>query len=232
MHGDFSRNGFDQQANIDGVLHQQGRVLTDADWNEQTLIGDRWQRAAARAAIGGGFAAVGSGDPDALLVVQGPSPTARSPSTSTPGRCGRAGARSPALVDRQRLRAGAPAGDLPDAPPGPAPGAPGTRDAVVLELWREALSGFQVPHRLIEPALGGVDTTERIWHGLAFRLLRLGAGEGCDEIGDQLEDDRSTRRRLSASLVPTQSPTATAPWSRAAATAGSSTTSTASRSQT
>ena len=205
MYGDLSRNGFDHQANVDGVIHQQGRVLTDADWNEQTLIGDRWQRAASGAAISGGFAAVGSGDPGALLVVQGTAADGRIAVDVNPGQVWadgwlahlRSSTGNAALPERR------PAPYL-TAPPGPAPGAPGTRDAVVLELWRETLSGFQVPHRLLEPALGGVDTTARIWHGLAFRLLRLGAGEGCDEIGGGLDDDRSKRMRLSASLVPTQ----------------------------
>ena len=71
---------------------------------------------------------------------------------------------------------------------GAAPGAAGTRDAVVLELWREEISAFQVPDQLIEPALGGVDTTERIWHGLALRLLRLG-------VGARLRRDRRPARR-------------------------------------
>ena len=87
---------------------------------------------------------------------------------------------------------------------GAAPGADGTRDAVVLELWREEISAFQVPEALIEPALGGVDTTARIWHGLALRLLRLGTGQGCDEIGDRLDDDLAHRRRLTVRLEPTQ----------------------------
>jgi hypothetical protein len=205
MYGDLTRNGFDHQANVDGVLHQQGRVLTDADWNEQALIGDRWQRAATGAAISGGFAAVGSGDPNALRVVQGSVADGRITVDVNPGQVWAGGWLA-------HLRSSTGNASIPErrpapylrAPSGPAPGSPGTRDAVVLELWREALSAFQVPHRLIEPALGGVDTTGRIWHGLGFHLLRLGATEGCDEIGAQLEDDRSTRMRLSASLAPVQ----------------------------
>ncbi|HEX6827455.1 MAG TPA: hypothetical protein VF104_00595, partial [Burkholderiales bacterium] len=39
--------------------------------------------------------------------------------------------------------------------------AQGVRDALVLEVWEEAVSAFQEPRDLLEPALVGVDTTER-----------------------------------------------------------------------
>ena len=53
MRGDFSRSGLAQNANFEAVLQQQGRVLTDADWNDQTWLSDRWRRDAARAARAG-----------------------------------------------------------------------------------------------------------------------------------------------------------------------------------
>lgn len=205
MHGDFSRSGFDDQANVDGVLQQQGRVLTDADWNEQTWLGDRWQREAARAAIGDGMAAVSAADPDALLVVRAGVANGEISVDVNPGQVWAGGllaylraSTADATAVERRV-----ATYLVD-PDGAAPGTAGTRDAVVLELWRDTLNGFQVPQWLIEPALGGVDTTERIWHGLALRLLRLAPGAGCDDIGDRLADDRTQRRRLTVSLAPTQ----------------------------
>jgi len=69
MRGDFSRSGLADSANFEAVLQQQGRVLTDADWNDQTWLSDRWRRDAARAAIGGDSAAVPGSSPDALAVV-------------------------------------------------------------------------------------------------------------------------------------------------------------------
>ena len=36
MHGDFSRNSFDPKHNFARVLMQQGRLIVDADWNEQS----------------------------------------------------------------------------------------------------------------------------------------------------------------------------------------------------
>lgn len=38
MHGNFSRDTFDRRQHFSRVLMQQGRVLLDADWNEQTAI--------------------------------------------------------------------------------------------------------------------------------------------------------------------------------------------------
>src|SRR3954467_13596357 len=38
MNGDFSRDSFDRRHRFSRVLLQQGRVLLDADWNEQTSI--------------------------------------------------------------------------------------------------------------------------------------------------------------------------------------------------
>ena len=38
MKGDFTHDTFDQQNHCYRVLMQQGRVLLDADWNEQASI--------------------------------------------------------------------------------------------------------------------------------------------------------------------------------------------------
>ncbi len=38
MHGDFSRDSFDPKSNFARVLMQQGRLIVDADWNEQSAI--------------------------------------------------------------------------------------------------------------------------------------------------------------------------------------------------
>ena len=203
MRGDFSRSGLADNTTFEAVLQQQGRVLTDADWNDQTWLSDRWRRDAARAAIGGDLAAVPASSPDALAVVGATLSGTDITVAVNPGPVWAGGL----FAELHDAGAGAELRVAPYlAPPsdGAVPGAAGTRDAVVLELWREEISGFQVPDQLIEPALGGVDTTARIWHGLALRLLRLGAGQGCDEIDDRLDDDLAQRRRLTVSLEPTQ----------------------------
>src|SRR6266496_1237907 len=38
MKGDFSRDSYEHRNHYSGVLMQQGRVQTDADWNEQGAI--------------------------------------------------------------------------------------------------------------------------------------------------------------------------------------------------
>lgn len=79
----------------------------------------------------------------------------------------------------------------------------GIRDAVTLEVWREAMNGFQMPDTLIEPAIGGPDTTERVHTAMAFRLFRLTAGDTCDNIRGRLKDDFSQKGKLTVSLQPT-----------------------------
>src|SRR5260370_1637724 len=50
-------------------------------------------------------------------------------------------------------------------------------DAVFLEVWQRAGTGYEIPDALIEPALGGPDTAERLHTSCAFRLARLAAGQ-------------------------------------------------------
>ena len=58
MRGDFSSWRDERRENFNGVLHQQGRVLLDSDWNSQTRITNDWQDIAAQDIIGGLVAAV------------------------------------------------------------------------------------------------------------------------------------------------------------------------------
>lgn len=46
MSGDYSRFPFDPRRNYSAVLLQQGRVLLDQDWNEQSAMASRGFRAA------------------------------------------------------------------------------------------------------------------------------------------------------------------------------------------
>src|SRR5207247_7084234 len=81
--------------------------------------------------------------------------------------------------------------------------AAGVRDAVVLEVWREAVNGFQLPDILIEPGLGGVDTAERVHTASALRLYRMAAGDDCESIRSKLTDDFSSKGKLKVTLQPT-----------------------------
>jgi hypothetical protein len=214
MNGDFSQwRLFDPNENFNGVLHQQGRVLLDPDWNEQTGILEHWQGRAGKDVIGDGVAAVPASNPDGFKVEAAQVVTVagakRVELEVRPGH---------AWADGLLVYLG---GEPPDPsapvmrvatylePPIQNPAvdessiADGVRDAVILEVSREAFNGFQWPERLIEPALGGPDTTERVHTRLAFRLLRLGADEDCHTIGNKLKDDPATFGKLTVSLQPT-----------------------------
>ena len=68
MKGDFSRLPDERNHNFAGVLHQQGRVLLDADWNAQTAIANGWQDTAGQDIIGAGVAAVPADQPDGFKI--------------------------------------------------------------------------------------------------------------------------------------------------------------------
>jgi Family of unknown function (DUF6519)/Right handed beta helix region len=216
MKGDFSSRREERRHNFTGVLHQQGRVLLDSDWNAQTIIVNDWQDTAAQDIIGAGVAAVPSDDADGFQVMNAEHTAGATDVKLTvmPGRV---------WVDGILARLyGNPD---PDKPADKVPGVPdpepitavsrmatylkepadpisaGKKDAVILEVWREELNGFQMPAMLIEPALGGPDTTERVRTAVAFRLLRLSAGQTCEDIpAADLHDDWSKKGKLKVSL--------------------------------
>jgi hypothetical protein len=213
MKGDFSSLQFDPTDNLNGVLQQQGRVLLDRDWNDQSLITQHWQHQAGEDVIGAGVAAVPVESPDGFKIVQaevtGTSPNQRVELEVMPGRVWANGllcylAGDPAAPAAPVVRVAdylqppiqSPAGTVGSI-------APGVRDIVVLEVSREELSAFQLPEALLEPALGGVDTTERVLLRTAFRLYRAGSGETCHTLADKLKDDPSTLGHLTVQLQPT-----------------------------
>jgi hypothetical protein len=202
LKGDFSRWHYRRRDNFNGVLPQQGRVLLDADGTAQSRIVTDWQDVAAEDIIGAGAAAVPSDRPDSFHIgrarVQGSDVIV----TVEPGRIWADGRlvhlEEAAAVDRVATYLQPPVQN----PPGTVAGiAAGVRDAVVLEVWREAINGFQLPDLLIEPALGGPDTAERIYTASAFRLYRMGAGDTCASI--PIADDFSGKGKLKVTLQPT-----------------------------
>ncbi|HYO99552.1 MAG TPA: DUF6519 domain-containing protein, partial [Pyrinomonadaceae bacterium] len=206
MRGDFSRWRRERQQNFNGVLHQQGRVLLDGDWNAQTTITNDWQDIAGRDIIGAGVAAVPADEPDgfridAAAIVNVPGGE-QVQLTVAPGRAWVDGllvylhGTPPVLRIATYLE---PPVQNPAAEEGTINA--GTRDAVVLEVWREEINGFQLPDVLLEPALGGPDTTERVHTAAALRLMRLTDGQTCENIIGELKDDFANKGRLTASLV-------------------------------
>ncbi len=200
MKGDFSTWRDERRQNFNGVLHQQGRVLLDGDWNAQTAITNDWQDTAALDIIGAGVAAVPSDEPDSFLVKAAVVAAGRVELTVAPGRAWADGLLAQLFAAGDVTRVATYLGPPLQTPPNN-PGAQNTRDAVVLEVWREEINGFQLPGLLVEPALGGPDTTERVHTEMAFRLLRLtDPNDTCESIIGDLQDDFSTKGRLTVTL--------------------------------
>ena len=211
MKGDFSNWRNETRQNFTGVLHQQGRVLLDADWNAQTAITINWQDTAAQDIIGAGVAAVPADQPNGFKVktVLHNAGDDFVQLTVEPGRVWADGL----LAELFNEPDPDVPGDVPRRatylkPPIQDPGfdvnsiANNVRDAVILEVWRQEINGFQLPDLLIEPALGGPDTTERVHTAMAFRLMRLGPTDTCENIRGKLQDNFSTRGKLKATLQP------------------------------
>lgn len=203
MKGDFSRLDFNPADNYTGVLYQQGRVSTDADGNAETAIEDYLRTTLTQDAIGPNVAAVPAAQPEGFMVTQAQASATEVSVRLQPGRLWANGLPvvlpGAAAVTRKATYLGPPIQS-----PEPTPGtiAVGVSDAVVLEVSEQAFSGFQDPQHLIEPALGGPDTTERVKVSQALRLLRLDPGEDCGNLADRLADNFDAKGRLTVTPAP------------------------------
>lgn len=195
MRGDFSAWNKDRSHNFRGTLHQQGRVLLDRDWNAQTEIIGEWQETSARDTFGADVAAVPADAADSFKVTAASFSGGEVTLAVNKGHLWADGL----LVESSRDLT--PIADyLNDPAPSPAAGA---KDVVILETWLEELSAFQQPELLLEPALGGVDTTERIHTAFRFRLYRMQPGDTCDSVIPVIRDDFEKKAKLKVELKPT-----------------------------
>ncbi len=203
MKGDFSKWTLQPDRNFNDVLHQQGKVLLDSDWNDRVQLTDHWHVTAGQDLIGSGVAAVPAAGPDGFKVVQADATGATIQLQVEPGHCWLDGRLVYLEGDGPQTRHA----DYLDSSSGDAGSivAGTTRDAVVLEVWQEALNGFQLPDQLIEPALGGPDTTERLATASAFKLFRLSDGDQCWNLAGKLKDDTSGLGKLEVTLTPSAS---------------------------
>ena len=201
MKGDFSKWTARPTENYTGVLHQQGRVLLDADWNEERQIEAFLRETLGQDVIGAGVLAAPAGELASFRVREAKVVGDQVSVTLEPGR---------GWVDGILVSTPSPATDLPGSylpPPFNAAGVSvadikeGVRDVVVLEVWEESVSGFQ-DTGLLEPALAGPDTTERVRAGSALRLLRLDADEDCAAVAARGQDDVSKLGKLSVTPAP------------------------------
>lgn len=195
MHGDFSRSTFDATKGYRAVRLQQGRVLLDADWNEQTQLTAHHDEVRTLDAVGrsGGPLAEDGPGPFAILAADGsvPDATPWADLVVTPGRYYVDGVLAESA---ERPRAvGWPLADQPflaqigsgvTASPGlpePPAGPEGARYALYLEVSEHGVTADEDP-RLRESALGGPDTGIRAQTTWQVRWERLEGDLQCSDL--------------------------------------------------
>jgi hypothetical protein len=199
MKGDFSYDPNDSLRDDSGVLQQQGRVLLDRDWNAQARIDARWRQQTAQDSFGHGVFAVPMTEPEAWQAVQA---TVDGDHVRVELRPGRGWASGLPLTLAQTTTLDAHYVSPPLAPATSTESIEaGTRDALLLEVWEDTVNAFQAPADLLEPALGGPDTTERTRSFAVARLLRLGPNDDCRAVAG-LVDNFNTKGRLTVSPAP------------------------------
>ncbi|MFX0095370.1 MAG: DUF6519 domain-containing protein, partial [Candidatus Hodarchaeota archaeon] len=210
MKGDFTRIALKKNLkkhNFSGVLHQQGKVLLDRDWNEQRDIIVNWQDQSAKDIFGPGVAAIPTKEYENFQIRSINPPTQNTIGfTITPGRIWADGhliylEAEDENVNELTLSATPLYGH-------PSSTANTSRIAILLEVWREVISGFQIPDLLLEPALGGIDTTERLHTAFAFRYYPLtSTDKSCRNVREIIKGILATEQgTLTVDFEPTEAP--------------------------
>jgi len=175
MKGDFSRDTFDPKKHYAGVLMQQGRVQTDADWNEQWAIDEHRETVMMYDVIG----ACGAPAHDAGFAISSDGKTL----SIGKGRFYVDGI----LVENDAQVAYDAQPDLPNAPDvlGLLKNAGTASGIVYLDVWQRHLTALDDP-LIREVALGGPDTTTRVKIVWQVRVLPVQAqtqdSENCAEL--------------------------------------------------
>lgn len=177
MKGDFSRLTFDAKRHFTSVRLQQGRVLHEADANEEADIVTHRLDRTFRDVIGDAASPV---DPDSFKVA-----VAANKITVSPGRFYLGGRllENDAQVTLPAqpflsggycvLDTGAPAFGVATLPQG--------EYAVVLDSWVRHVTVLEMPE-LLEPALGGVTTATRFQSVWQLKLMKLPGGTNCGGV--------------------------------------------------
>ena len=157
MKGDYSRNTFAQEKHYSNIRIQQGRVQTDADFNEQIDIATHRVETGAKDMVGyGGVPAKDpgfgiSGDNGNIIIGK--------------GRCYLDGA----LIENENDVDYMAQKDMPGAS---APGENGVYLAY-LDMWPRHISALDDPD-IIDAALDGHDTATRVKNLWQVKLTKLG----------------------------------------------------------
>ncbi|WP_327349100.1 DUF6519 domain-containing protein [Streptomyces europaeiscabiei] len=182
MHGDFTRWTFQPQQAYRAVLLQQGRVLLDADWNEQAAITAHHDEVRTGDVVGpDGGPTDGAGFAVVTAAAERPAATPWSDLRITPGRYYVAGTLVEAPAPTAPETVGWPFADQPyvrevDGVPAVTEPATNGRYAVLLDVWTHHVTADERA-ALLEPALGGPDTTIRAQTVWRVRLMSLTAGQ-------------------------------------------------------
>lgn len=171
MHWDISRDSFDRGANVTAVLLQQGRLIVDADWNEQTAVFQFLLRSLTADLIGwhggpGVLPGEGVHNGQGAFALHSPKVDEESVQYEVgPGRY---------YINGLQI-------EVADPKPHPIERRPsGSFVLVYVDAWEWPLSDSQRPD-LADPALGGFDTAGRT--AIRFKLRNL------RPTADQLEGD-------------------------------------------
>ncbi len=200
MKGDFSNwDNSELQKNYHGSLQQQGKVFIDEDFNSQTRIFHERDRITALDSFGKDIVAVPSIKPESFLVKSAAIIEKNVLLSVVPGRVWVNGNLVYLNRDHTYDQVGGTIerrvtlNKWSDSFDGSVQ--PGKKYAVVLSLWHETLSAFQ-EDSLMEPALGGIDTTERLIINTAFCLLPLEDNENCPDMAEKFSDELSGKGTL------------------------------------
>lgn len=184
MSGDYSRFTHDELRRYAAVLMQQGRVLLDSDFNELVdILSERIGKLAFDALGNPGLPLLTN--PDAFLVTHVPGPP--EDLALTPGRLYLDRLMAEIFEGETVTYLGQPF--LPDPPPLPAGDA-----AVYLEVFEEELTWVEAP--LLDPALGGVDTTTRRRTVFQLHVDAVEQGVCGLDVGDPASAGRLTTRAV------------------------------------
>ena len=179
MSSDISRESFDQRKSYSSVRMQQGRAITDADWNEQGRIFQHALQALTRSLLGPH--AVAPHDPEQGFAISDAIWNSESLRCHVqPGRYYVDGVPVENHLVREFIF--------------PLP-ATDTKVLLHLDAWEGEVNSLQDP-ALNDPALAGMDTTQRTRVDWKLRCTPLASSQGVIEARDNLQDQPPARLKL------------------------------------